>query len=128
MIQMNLLFVCQHGAAKSVIAALHCCRMAEARGLRVTAASAGLEPDADVPDAVRAGLVEDGLDPAGLTPRDVKGVDPAAVDVVITFGCEAPFGGSARRVQWENVPPVSEDYRIARDQIVARLEVLLDSL
>src|SRR5262245_44043426 len=44
----RVLFVCLHGAAKSVVAAAHFRRVAAARGLAVDAAAAGTEPDPEL--------------------------------------------------------------------------------
>ena len=52
----RILFVCLHGAAKSVLAAADCERLAASRGLRVTADFAGTEPDADIAPKVAAAL------------------------------------------------------------------------
>ena len=56
----SLLFVCLHGAAKSVVGAAHFRRLAAARGLAVDAVAAGTEPD----PALAAGAVR------GWPPRD----------------------------------------------------------
>ena len=47
-VQSRVLFVCLHGAAKSVVAAAHFRRLAAARGLSMTAVAAGTEPDAEL--------------------------------------------------------------------------------
>lgn len=58
----SVLFVCLHGSAKSVIAAEHFRRLAAERRLGLVADAAGMEPDADIPPHVIAGLAEDGID------------------------------------------------------------------
>src|SRR3954468_22317822 len=51
----TVLFVCRHGAAKSVLAAADFRRLALERGLEVVAVAAGVEPDAQAgPALVRA--------------------------------------------------------------------------
>ena len=47
-LQSRVLFVCLHGAAKSVVAAAHFRRLAAARGLAIGAVAAGTEPDAEL--------------------------------------------------------------------------------
>src|SRR5215470_5942794 len=50
----RVVFVCLHGAAKSVVGAAHFRRVAAARGLAVDAVAAGTEPDPDLaPGAVK---------------------------------------------------------------------------
>jgi len=65
--QRKVLFVCLHGSAKSLIAAEYFNRLAAARGLGVTATSAGTEPDAEIPPRVVQGC--------GRTASTSKGAD-----------------------------------------------------
>ena len=124
----RILFVCLHGAAKSVLAAADCERLAASRGLRIKADFTGTEPDADIAPAVAAALRADGVDLGGKKPRLVTPQDVAAADRVVAFGCE--LGGAAaagaRVDQWTDVPAVSEGLPAARAAIRARLERLLD--
>ena len=50
----SVLFVCLHGAAKSVLAAADFERLAAERGLAITADSAGTEPDPEIAPGVAA--------------------------------------------------------------------------
>jgi protein-tyrosine-phosphatase len=124
----RILFVCLHGAAKSVLAAADCERLAASRGLRIKADFAGTEPDAEIAPAVAAALRADGVDLGGKKPRLVTPQDVAAADRVVAFGCE--LGGAAtpgpRVDQWADVPAVSDGLPAARAAIRARLERLLD--
>ena len=125
----TVLFVCLHGAAKSVVAARHLERLAAARNLEVRAQSAGVDPDPSVPSHVVAGLASDGLvSPSGMpqlaTPELI-----GSADVVVTFGCD--LTGLATRgqvVRWDDVPAVSDGYDEARNAIVSRLPALLDTI
>jgi len=123
-----IVFVCLHGAAKSVIAAAWCRRLAEERGLRLRATSAGTEPDPGVPPKVVAGLLADGLDVRGHRPRAVDSGELAAAARVVSLGCDlgGVFAGPVER--WDDVPAVSEDFAAARDAIVARVRRLVDDL
>ena len=125
---LRILFVCLHGAAKSVLAAADCERLAAARGLHVSADFAGTEPDAAIAPAVAAALHADGVDLLGKRPRRVMRQDVAAADRVVAFGCElgeAAAPGAAID-QWTDVPAVSDGLPAARAAIHARLERLLD--
>ena len=64
----RILFVCLHGAAKSVLAAADCERLAASRGLRVTADFAGTEPDADIAPKVAAAFAPTAWTSAGKSP------------------------------------------------------------
>src|SRR5262249_46483790 len=124
----NVLFVCLHGSAKSVIAAEHFRRLARERGVMVEAVSAGIEPDSELPPKVVQGLLASGIDVSGLRPHRVTRADVERASRVITFGCElgdlAPAGLVVER--WDDVPLVSEDFNRARDVIVARVSRILD--
>ena len=52
----TVVFVCLHGAAKSVIAGAHLNRLAAERGWDLCASAAGIEPEPEVPPQVRQGL------------------------------------------------------------------------
>lgn len=124
----TVVFVCAHGAAKSVIAAAYLDRLARERGLNVSARAAGTDPDPEVAPAAARGLLEDGIDVRGLRPRRVTRDELAGAWRIVSFGCEltdlAPPGRAIER--WDDVPPVSTDFRAARETIAARVGRLLD--
>jgi protein-tyrosine-phosphatase len=123
----RVVFVCLHGAAKSVVAAAHFRRLAADRGLSVGAVAAGTEPDAELAPGAVKGLAAEGLTPSPARPRPVTLYDLTRAARVVSFGCEVAVGPDRRAEQWE-VPAVSEGYAAARDQIVARVERLVSDL
>jgi len=124
----RVLFVCLHGSAKSVIAAEHFNRLAAARGLVARATSAGTEPDDVIPSRVVQGLRDDGIDVEGHRPRRPTAADVEGAAAVVTFGCDlGELASRAPRIErWDDVPAVSEDFKRARDVIVARVAGLLE--
>src|SRR5215467_9813815 len=64
----TVVFVCEHGSAKSVIAAAHFNRLAAEKGLPYRAIARGTKPDDVVAPAVKAGLASDGLDVSNWKP------------------------------------------------------------
>src|SRR6266542_3667586 len=109
MTHQKVLFVCLHGAAKSVLAAADFERMAKERGLPIAAESAGTEPDPAIAPPVLAALKAEGVDMAGRRPQLVTREMAGGATRVVAFGCglgaAAPDG--ARIEQWEDVPAVS---------------------
>lgn len=125
----DVLFVCHHGAAKSVIAAAHCQRLAAERGLELITTSAGLDPDETIPAHVRDGLADDGLHPNFSTPVRVSDAMASRACRVVLLGvsdAEAGLDG-VDVVQWD-VPAVSDGYDAARKAIVAKVTALVDEI
>ena len=124
----SVLFVCLHGAAKSVLAAADFERLAAERGLAITADSAGTEPDPEIAPGVAAALRADGVDLGRRRPRRVTAADTARADRVVTFGCELgeAMPATVPVERWDDVPAVSENLPIARAAIWRHLDRLLD--
>ena len=124
----SIVFVCLHGAAKSVIAATYLNHLSTARGLDLRATAAGIEPEPDVPPQVCAGLLREGLDVGQYHPRRVTREELAAAWRVVSFGCDlsdvAPPSLGVER--WDDVPLVSDGFQPARDAIATRIHKLLD--
>jgi protein-tyrosine-phosphatase len=123
----RVLFVCLHGAAKSVVAAAHFRRLAAVRGLPIGAVAAGTEPDRELAPAAVNGLAADGLEAAPLRPRPVTLYDLDTATRVVSFGCDVAPARGQRVDQWD-VPAVSDGYAAARDRIVAQVERLVAEL
>jgi protein-tyrosine-phosphatase/catechol 2,3-dioxygenase-like lactoylglutathione lyase family enzyme len=130
----SILFLCVANSARS--------QMAEglARDLfgdAVRVQSAGSEPSRVNPFAIRA-MAELGIDLGAHSSKSVQTIDPESVDLVITLCAEEVcpvFLSRAPRMHWPLQDPdrKREDltdeerlhhFRVARDQIRARLEVL----
>ena len=123
----RVLFVCLHGAAKSVIAAAHFRRLAAARGLAIDAVAAGTEPDrgAGAGGGEGAGRGRASRGAGAAAPGHLA--RPGRAIRVVGFGCEvAPTHGQPLE-QWD-VPAVSDGYEAARDRIVANVERLVAGL
>jgi len=128
MTSQKVLFVCLHGAAKSVLAAADFERLARERGLAVAAESAGTEPDPQIAPKVVAALKSEGVDMSGQKPRLVTREMAAGATRVVAFGCAlgAAAPANTKVEQWEDVPNVSDGLPAARAAIRSHLEHLLD--
>ena len=124
----DVLFVCQHGAAKSVIAARYFEELARARGLTLSASAAGVDPDEAIPEQVIAGLREDGVNDDDTPPQAVTRELLENAQIVVAFGCDlsAITEDAGRIIQWNGVPAVSDGYDTARTEILSRLNDILD--
>lgn len=127
----TVLFVCEHGAAKSVIAAAHFNKIARERGLPFRAVARGTAPDAAIPAGVRQGLQREGLQLAVEKPILVVQADATAADRIVTFEVALPAtvsSSTTRPTDWKAVPAVSTDFGIASADIKRRVEALIDEL
>jgi arsenate reductase len=123
----TILFVCEHGSAKSVIAAAHFNDLANRNGSRYRAIARGVHPDKEIPLDVKNGLSAEGLDIRGWQPKRLNDEDAAKAERVITLGCALPTAKSAatrKLQQWNDVPSPSENYQNA-SRAIAELVALL---
>lgn len=127
----TVVFVCEHGTVKSVVA-LACFRqLARERHLPIRAISRGTAPDASVPALVRDGLRHDGLTLGPFSPARFTQADLTTAIAVISFdlpSVAAIVGGRVPTAGWDGLPAVSVNYRVARDSIRKRVTRLADSL
>jgi protein-tyrosine-phosphatase len=123
----RVLFVCRHGAAKSVIGAAHFRRLAAARGLAIGAVAAGTEPDRELAPGAVNGLAGEGLAATPSRPRPVTLYDLHSALRVVSFGCDVAPASGQPVDQWD-VPAVSDGYTAARERIVANVERLVTEL
>ncbi len=124
----DVLFVCPHGAAKSVIAAAYCRQLAAERGIVLRVASAGTEPEPAVPPPVVAALASEGIDLSEYRPRQLTREDIARAGQVITIGCDvSEFASAGKPIErWDDVPLVSDGLEAARVAIRTHVVRLLD--
>ena len=128
MSERTILFVCLHGAAKSVIAASHCQRLASDAGVPIRATFAGTEPDPGIAPAAAAGLLAEGIDVRDQATHRVTPGELRQAWRVVSFGCDLQeLAPDVRVERWDDVPAVSASYRAARDAIVARLPGLVEA-
>ncbi len=130
----RILFLCVANSARS--------QMAEglARQLlgdRIEVVSAGTRPSVVSRYAIES-MAELGINLAGHSSKSVDTIDTSQVDMVITLCAEEVcpvLSGEVKRLHWPIVDPATDDkdmshanvlekYRIARDQIRARIEIL----
>ena len=126
----QVVFVCEHGTVKSLIAIEHFNKLARARGLAVEAVSRGTNPDSVVPGPVRKGLADDGFDVSLFQPRRFAANDLASALLVVAFDADVqPVVGDKLPVaRWDGLPSVSANYAAGRSAIVSRVRHLVDSL
>ena len=125
----TVIFVCEHGAVKSVLAAAYFNKFAEKSGLNVHGIARGTNPDQELSPRVIKGLSADGLTPQESAPQLLFVDDVTSSQRVITF-CDLPaeYPQVPGIEHWDDVPPVSENYEQARDAIIERLHRLIGQM
>jgi arsenate reductase len=126
----TILFVCEHGSAKSVIAAAQFNDLAAKNGLPYRAIARGVHPDKEIPPYIRTGLGVEGLDIRGWEPKRFDEADELRAERVITLGCALPTSNTsaAGKLQDWNVPSPTESYQNASRAIAERIALLLRAL
>ena len=125
----HIVFVCEHGAAKSVIAAAYFNKLSSESGLQIQAVALGTDPDRELSAIAIAGLREDGLTPTESVPQKLSLKDVDSAQRIVSF-CELPeeYHKKTFVERWDDIPPVSENYEKARDEILERLRRLMQQL
>ena len=130
------LFVCVHNAGRSQMAAAIFNRMAQERGLPMSASSAGTHPTDRVHPNVAVAMEEWGIDVTRVSPRLLTDESVSAARRVITMGCEVDADACPALFlkdveDWGLDDPVGQDVektRIIRDEIERRVRGLIDDL
>jgi arsenate reductase (thioredoxin) len=124
----EILFVCELGAARSTIAATYFNKLAKEQGLGYEAIFRATNPDVALKPATIKGLTEDGFDISNQVPKLVSQTDINSADQIVTFDCNLPDSFSKPVTQWNGIPPISEDYNLARNQILEKVLQLINEL
>ncbi|HMQ37918.1 MAG TPA: arsenate reductase ArsC [Micropruina sp.] len=126
----SVLFVCVHNAGRSQMGAAYTSHLS---GGAVEVRSAGSAPADSINPAVRAALLEDGIDISAERPKILTTEAVQASDVVITMGCgdTCPFFPGKRYLDWTLDDPAGQGVdavRPIRDEIKRRVRKLLEEL
>ena len=126
-----VVFVCEHGAAKSLIAAAYFNKLAAERGLTARATFRGVDPQDALSMGAVAGLKDDGVAIPFMLPdgnrRGRRGGGHAHLRDWLHAAGESRGAVRARRASWDDVPD-DRGYRPMRDAIVRHVRELLDTL
>ena len=124
-----VVFVCEHGAAKSVIATAYFNKLAAERNLPYRATFRGTSPQEALSVRAVQGLTADGVPiPAGA-PTAIGDADIKSATHIFAIGCSLPSAAvsSGKAKDWSDVPD-DKGYEAQRDAIVRHVKDLLDDL
>lgn len=124
-----IVFVCEHGAAKSVIATAYFNKLAADRGLPFRATFRGTSPQDNLSVRAVEGLKADGLVVPAGKPTSIGDADIVAATHIFAIGCTLPDAArrSGKAADWSDVPD-DQGYAPMRDAIVRHVERLLADL
>ena len=125
----TVVFVCEHGAAKSVIATAYFNKLAAERGLPHRAVFRGTTPQDELSVRAVAGLKADGVAIPEGKPTAIGGGDIASATHIFAIGCTLPGKAlqSGKAADWSDVPD-DQGYGPMRDAIVRHVQQLLNDL
>ncbi|HEY8026714.1 MAG TPA: hypothetical protein VIF60_19400 [Burkholderiaceae bacterium] len=128
----KILFVCEHGNVKSLMAMSYFNRIVQEKHLPYIAVSRGSVPDSTtVPLAIATGLRVDGFDVSGFHPSKLTAGDVNTAQRVITIGVPLPAGlggGTSSVLAWDDVPPASLDFAASSTSLKAHIDALIKQL
>ncbi len=123
-----VLFVCEHGAARSLVASAYFNKLAAEKGLEYTSVFRGAQPDSVLNPAAVEGLRKDGMTIPDQGPVPVSASDRQRATRTITFDCTIPVESKRPQENWASIPLVGKDYEKARDEILKRVQALIAAL
>jgi arsenate reductase len=123
----TIVFVCEHGGARSTIASVYFNQMAKDNHLPYRSIFRGLTPDSSITKETRKGLLKDGFDASSLSPTVLSSKDIGSKILIIALDCEPPTLYQPYQV-WKGIPAISENYEAARNSIVKHLKDLIQEL
>src|SRR3954471_17926204 len=125
----RIVFVCEHGAAKSVIATAYFNKIASERGLPVRATFRGTSPQEALSVKALEGLRADGVPIPDGRPTAIGDEDVRAATHIFAIGCQLPSKATAsgKAGSWDDVPD-DQGYAATRDAIKKHVERLIADL
>src|SRR4051794_40305912 len=125
--QRTVVFVCEHGAARSVIAAAWFNKLAAEKHLPFVAIARGVTPQEALSTATVGGLKKEGISFPDEAPRALTKAEAAEAVRVIAF-CPLPDSVKPGRLESFEVPAPSDGYDQSRDAILVHVRKLIHDL
>jgi arsenate reductase len=125
----KVVFVCEHGAVKSVVAAAYFNKIAKDRNLNWEASCRGTNPDEEVSAPTKEGLKSDNLLDPSLSPKKLAPSDTSNVEKIILFTkLPGDFKTSVKSEDWSSLPNIDAKYEVRRDALIKKINEFFDSL
>ena len=125
--QKTVVFVCEHGAGRSVIAAAWFNKLAAEKHLPYVAIARGITPQDALSTATVASLKKEGISFPNEKPRALTKAEAAEAVRVVAF-CPLPNSVKPARLESFEVPAPSDGYDQSRDAILIQVRKLIHDL
>jgi protein-tyrosine-phosphatase len=122
-----VVFVCEHGSVKSLVAAVLFNKRAAERGSSIRAVARGMRPDAAVPRRIADALQDDDFDVADFRPQALSSHDIEQAAMLVTIGVDPARIDPQPSVplsQWNDVPG-SASYTLMRQSLLRHVDEIL---
>jgi protein-tyrosine-phosphatase len=125
----EIVFVCEHGAALSVVSAAYFNKLANEQHLDMHAIARGITPQEKVATSASNGLKADGVPSEVQKPQALSQDDLSHSDHVVTFfPLPEKYSTNVQVESWNDVPPTGAGYEKSREAILKHLQQLLEKL
>lgn len=125
-VKQQILFICEHGAARSAIASAYFNKIADSLKLNYKSIFRGTVPDSALTKATQLGLTKDNFKINNWKPQLLNNKDLKKSKKIITFDCKTLSIDEFEN--WDGIPAISIDYVVARDAIVEKVKKLIEML
>lgn len=125
--QPTVVFVCEHGAAKSVVAAAWFNKLAAEQHLPFHAIARGIAPQKELSESAVAGLQRDGVAFPSNKPLPLTDSDASNTVRLVALG-PLPASMKLSHVDSFDVPAPNDGYDQSRDAILLHVKALLKEL
>ena len=129
----EVLFICEHGNVKSLMAASYFNQLAQERSLPYRALARGTNPNSTtVPPGIINGLRADGIDVSSFHPSRLRNSDISKSARIVAIGVELP--PDARQLaqssleEWTDVPSAALSYAATQEALKTHVAQLIDKL
>ena len=125
----RIVFVCEHGAALSVVSAAYFNKIAREEHLQMHAIARGITPQKGLAVSARDGLKTDGVPFETRKPQALSIKDAAKARRIVAFSSiPSRYMATAPVETWDDVPPTAANYGLARNAILKHLRKLIQKL
>lgn len=123
----TILFICEHGAGRSTIAATYFNKIAKKRGLKYHAIFRGVEPQEALGISTKNGLIKDSIDVTDLIPTRLSKNDINNAYKVVTLDVTLPDTLDKADIKWTGIQWAG-NYDVSKAQIALKVDSLIELL